>query len=279
MSKGLPITKLSATGNDFLLIDHLNEESRQAWSNIWAQVPRKDLVERLCDRHEGLGADGLVVLNSDSEADFCWDFYNSDGGSVEMCGNAARAVSLYYATNYNKNYLSFKTKAGVVNATVNSANRITVTLPKIAEVQWDQTVAGIGLDFIRPGVPHAVVRMPSMDDLHTLRKIALQLKADSRFIKEGVNVTYVELLGPNQIRSVTYERGVEDFTLACGTGAIAGAFSVLPKQDSYKTSPSIEVHVPGGTLQVQWTDDLPYLSGPAKIIADMYWLETTENFK
>jgi diaminopimelate epimerase len=280
MSKGLPLTKLSATGNDFLLVDFINEAGRELWSKIWASVPKKTLVERLCDRHEGLGADGLVVLNSDPNTDFQWEFFNSDGGEAEMCGNAARAVSLYYASHYNKNYLEFRTRVGTVKAWVKSPSQITVALPKIAEVQWDQVVAGIKLDFIRPGVPHAVVRLPSLANSSELRQTALNLKADPRFRQEGVNVTYVELQGPGEIRSVTYERGVENFTLACGTGAIAAAFSVLPKEDtSQKKSSSVSVRVPGGDLHVQWVDEHPHLTGPAKIIANIEWLEPTENIK
>src|SRR4051812_43611764 len=96
MTSRFPIYKVSATGNDFLLIDLLDQDMQKRWQSEFAHKPRPVLVRAWCDRHEGLGADGLVVLEPDSAFDFAWDFYNNDGGSAEMCGNAARAVSLYF---------------------------------------------------------------------------------------------------------------------------------------------------------------------------------------
>lgn len=259
-----PLIKVSATGNDFLLADLLSDERRQQWTRDWQKTPRAELTRRWCDRHESLGADGVVILEADPSADFKWDFYNSDGGSAEMCGNAARAVGLYVQQTTGKSELRFLTKAGVVNARVFSAEKIEVELPAVAESQWAQsTQFKLAFDFVRAGVPHAVVRVADISEREALRKIAAGVKNEYRFRDKGVNVTFVlaEASEARRVDSVTFERGVEDFTLACGTGAIAAAYTVLRGEENKE----IEVQVPGGLLSVIWKNGRPRLTGPAKI--------------
>jgi diaminopimelate epimerase len=269
-----PLIKVSATGNDFLLIDLLTAPNRQKWEEDFGKIKRADLVKKWCDRHEGLGADGLVFLESDTSLAFAWDFYNSDGGSAEMCGNAARAVSLYFFNAHKKSDLIFRSKVGEVHAIVRSADDIEVTLPKIAESDWNQLINWQGsgsdsqlhFDFVRAGVPHAVIKVPTLQDRDSLKALAFTVKAEARFQKEGVNVTFVHALAQSQVESVTYERGVEGFTRACGTGAIAAAYSLLQGEENRE----IEVRVPGGTLFVIWKSERPHLRGPAQMIAEMH---------
>jgi diaminopimelate epimerase len=267
---GLPIYKLSATGNDFLLIDLMGAKNRNLWKKEWSKKPRAALVREWCHRQEGLGADGMVFLEKDKEHDFAWDFYNSDGSHAEMCGNAARAVSLYAGGALKKKKLNFRTVVGTVLATVSSEKSIEVRLPKVAENQWNQLIewkgAKLNYDFVRAGVPHAVVRVPNLDERQQLREFALEIKRQPSFLKEGTNVTFVRLLSNHKVGSLTFERGVEDFTLSCGTGAVASAHSVLRGEEGQ----SVEVQVPGGTLSVVWKDGYPYLKGPAKIVAEMH---------
>jgi len=264
-----PIYKVYATGNYFLLIDLLTPELQEVWKGEWQSHKRADLVRLWCDRHDGLGADGLVILEPQTGFDFAWDFYNSDGGSAEMCGNATRAVSLYFQQTYGKMQVRFQSSVGAVEATVHSPDKITVQLPKILETYWKlKTNAQTEFDLIRPGVPHAVVRVPSIADSDHLIELAAEIKSEPRFQAQGVNVTFVELKSQDQIRSVTFERGVEDFTLACGTGAIAAAHSVV--HDSGKP---LDVSVPGGLLRVEWSQHHPVLIGPAKIVAQMQWIQ------
>lgn len=259
------IVKVSATGNDFLLVDLLDTHLLAAWKSELAQRSRGELARTWCDRHESLGADGLVILEADPQHDFAWDFYNSDGGSAEMCGNAARAVSLYVNKKYGKSKLSFKTRVGVVTATVHSEKDIEVILPAVKEAEWNQSAQEVKFDFIRPGVPHAVVRVHQLKPIEELRATALKIKATPRFLKEGVNVTFVHPLSETSAESVTFERGVENFTLACGTGAIAAAFSLVRGEEG-KT---LEIQVPGGRLRVVWKNHQPHLRGPAKVVAEM----------
>jgi diaminopimelate epimerase len=266
----LPILKLTATGNDFLLVDLRKAAVAKTWKSEWAKRPRAHWVKLWCHRQEGLGADGMVFLEKDKDADFKWDFYNSDGSSAEMCGNAARAVSLYASDGGKNKKLNFNTRVGIVEATVKSAATIEVRLPKIAEGKWNQVVSWKGTqmyyDFVRAGVPHVVVRVPNLDERSSLRDFALEIKRQPSFLKEGTNVTFVRLVSNAKVESVTFERGVEDFTLSCGTGAVASAHSVLRGEENSE----VEVQVPGGTLSVVWRDGYPYLKGPARIVAEMH---------
>lgn len=260
-----PIIKVSATGNDFLLVDLTDAKLLHAWQGEFGMFPRSDLAKKWCDRHNGLGADGLVILESDPELDFHWDFYNSDGGNAEMCGNAARAVSLFMSKAYRKSQLIFGTRAGQVEAKVDSSESIDVTLPAIKESEWNKKSPATVYDFIRAGVPHAVVKVPNLTDKAFLRETARALKAEKSFENEGVNVTFVQVLSENHIASITFERGVEDFTLACGTGAVAAAYSLAKGEDDRE----LEVQVPGGQLFVVWKNGRPHLRGPAKVLAEM----------
>lgn len=268
----LPITKMSATGNDFLLVDLRDPKLKTIWKKDWAKKNRRKLVKEWCDRFEGMGADGFVFLEKgDKNHDFAWDFYNSDGSSAEMCGNAARAVSLFAHEKFaKKKELKFKSKIGTVHAKILSSSLVEVRLPQIKENQWNQVLHWKGVatnfDFVRAGVPHAVVRVPNLDDRGHLREFALEIKRQSSFLKDGTNVTFVKLIDTNKIESVTFERGVEDFTLSCGTGAIASAHSVLRGEENQP----VEVQVPGGRLTVVWKDGAPHLRGPARIVAEMY---------
>lgn len=270
MPSKFPIFKVSATGNDFLLVDLLDAEKKQLWLAEFHGRSRRELTRAWCDRHEGLGADGLVFLESDGTLDFAWDFYNSDGGSAEMCGNAARAVSLYVAKKSGKNKLKFRSQVGEVEASIHAPDDIEVTLPPIAEAQWKQKETGAPVfDFVRAGVPHAVVLASANAGYPELKIEALKVKALERFKKDGVNVTFVYPLNPGRIGSVTFERGVEDFTRACGTGAVAAAFSVVRGEEGKP----VEVQVPGGRLSVVWNGGRPHLRGPAKIVAEMRVIE------
>lgn len=266
----LPIYKVSATGNDFLLIDLLEPSFSQAWQQGFASAKRSELVSRWCDRQEALGADGMVILETDPQLDFKWDFYNSDGGNAEMCGNAARAVCLYVNKKYGKSNIRFNTRAGEVSAVVRSSEDIEVTLPAVKEAQLDQFGDDLAFDFVRPGVPHAVVKVEiASGPLTQLRGTALKIKSLPQFQKAGVNVTFVRPIAEGKAESVTFERGVEGFTRACGTGAIAAAYSLLRGEENRE----YEIQVPGGRLSVILKNGRPHLRGPAKLVAEIHFVE------
>lgn len=270
----LKVFKVSATGNDFLLVDLRSSAIARLWKSEWAKKPRAHWVKEWCHRFEGIGADGMVFLEKNLEkkkqANFAWDFYNSDGSGAEMCGNAARAVSFYVSQTTKLKKFGFKTRVGIVEAKVKSQSDIQVRLPKILEEKWTQALdfkgAQMNYDFVRAGVPHAIIRVPNMNDRAKLREIAFAIKSLPQFLQAGTNVTFVREINKASIHSVTFERGVEDFTLSCGTGAVAAAYSVLRGEEDTE----IEVQVPGGTLSVVWKDGSPHLKGPAKIVAELH---------
>lgn len=260
MDMQVRLFKVTATGNDFIVIDLLDGGLVNN---------RPEMVRQWCNRHNGIGADGAVFLEKHPSHDFAWDFYNSDGSAAEMCGNAARAVSLYVYQRSGKTALSFLTRTGVVSAEVRSRDDIEVALAPIAEEQWNQWGENLNFDFVRAGVPHAILRVPDVADREALRTLALEVKRDERFRATGTNVTFVTVKQPTVIESVTFERGVEDFTLACGTGAVAAAHALLRGEEQRP----IEVRVPGGTLFVIWKQGRPYLRGPARVVAEIRWLD------
>lgn len=266
----MPIVKATATGNDFLILDATDTPWRE-------RNARAQWVVRWCDRHEGLGADGAVFLEPSNTADmdFSWDFFNSDGSPAEMCGNAARAVAAYWYSKVARRDFRFLTPAGPVGARVISAQAIEVTLSPVGYEAWDLEVpppsggrTEIRYQFVHTGVPHAVVAVSDLSDRDQLRKLALPIKAAPRFRDTGTNVTFVRPLGPGTVESVTFERGVEDFTRSCGTGAVAAAHVVSRGQAN---PPDVEVRVPGGRLRVLWKDGKPTLIGPARLVAEIHW--------
>jgi len=196
------VTKYNASGNDFVIF-HDNQKRK-----------RDELAKLLCDRHKGVGADGMVVLVPHPEYDFEWEFYNSDGSEASMCGNATRAVS-HYAIEHGisiNNRSEFLTGAGVITTEVNGLYVITDMLePKILErdIQRD----GLTWWLIDTGVPHLVAEVENLDnfDLEMARRLREEFDAN-------VNIYTIE---NDELRLRTYERGVEDETLACGTGMMA----------------------------------------------------------
>lgn len=259
-----PLIKAEATGNDFLIVDLQRTKAGELWTQEFGSLPRSEWVKKLCDRHLGLGADGVVFLEAHEGFDFAWDFYNSDGGSAEMCGNAARAVSLYYYRGSGKSEMRFQTRVGAVHARVPNIDSIEVELPPIREERW-----GEEFDFVNSGVPHVLIRSADVKDLGVMREQALTIKRRPEFIQSGTNVTFLKPISTTQVESVTFERGVEDFTLACGTGAIAAAHSVLRGREGQKLS----VEVPGGCLTVLFKDGRPHLIGPARLVGQMHWIK------
>jgi len=253
--------KVCGTGNDFLVVNHLQTPAEP--------LPSGEEISRLCHRHQGFGADGLVVLKPHSQYAFEWVFFNSDGSPAEMCGNAARAVSRYYAALTKKAQFDFLTHKGAVHASVENpgdlSGDVLVKLPLWSKYESGKSFPGGNFDFVNSGVPHAVLSVERLTDLEALKKTALQIKALPEFAKSGVNVTFkAPSLEAGKIHSVTFERGVENFTLACGTGAIAAAVA-----ESKAVTPfELIVQVPGGVLWVSSHGKDVLLKGEGRIIGE-----------
>lgn len=240
---------MQATGNDFLILDG---------TECSAPAPslRPQMAQTHCQRTFGFGADGFLVLEKKADQ-VHWDFYNSDGSSANMCGNAARTVALLLMNKYKSDSIDFVTKVGKVFARRVESQEI--------EVQFEiPSVESKPLSFhsavlIDTGVPHVVVRVENLQDMHNLRETGLEIK--SKYSDNGMNVTFYVSKSPNKIESTTFERGVEDFTLSCGTGALAAARIHLKQKDG-----QCEVTVPGGKLNVAFQKSRATLRGPAQSI-------------
>jgi diaminopimelate epimerase len=213
----LRFSKMNGAGNDFVLIDNRLGDLQLA----------SDQIMKICDRHRGVGADGVLVLErATNGADFRMRYYNADGGEAEMCGNGARCFARYASRVAGpKEELSFETPAGVIGATLQGELvRLEMSEPKdlrlgITIPLPDRQVAA---HFVNSGVPHVVV---PVDDLAKVdvRGLGSAIRRHDLFAPKGANANFLKERGERQIAIRTYERGVEDETLACGTGVVASA--------------------------------------------------------
>jgi diaminopimelate epimerase len=224
----MKISKYSANGNDFVIF-HAD-----------TRADRSELAKILCHRQDGVGADGLIVVVPHSDYDFEWEFYNSDGSHADMCGNGSRACAHYaFVNNLAPRSMSFLTGAGVINAVVedgddNSGMVLSeLTPPKILETSIDFHDKSWWL--LNTGVPHLVSFTDDIGafDIQEARELRYKYNAN-------VNIAYVD--GDN-LRVRTYERGVEDETLACGTGMAACFYRAFKEN---KIGEAIEVYPKSG---------------------------------
>lgn len=266
------ISKLSGTGNDFLLVGLNNETSLQSWRGIVGERTPAEVARRLCDRHRGIGADGLLLLKNQADFDFAWEFYNQDGSTAEMCGNAARCAGLWSARQKGEwRKFRFSTPSGPIEVEREASGLIAVTMSEleILNATLELNLPGKKKTgaFLNSGVPHYVLEEKSLSLSEPLRSQARFIRSHPKVGRNGTNVTYFQRAGAREIKAATFERGVEDFTLACGTGAVAAAAVAFPDL-STKANSRITVHVPGGDLIVVLGSATPRLVGPAHWIAD-----------
>jgi len=255
---------MNGAGNDFVLIDNRARKIKLS----------RDQVVRLCDRHRGVGADGAVLLvpSVSDQADWAWEFYNSDGSPGAMCGNGARCFSRFVQklTGLTRGF-SFETEAGVITATF-QRDDVTVSLTRPKDLRLNEQVAlSIGtqtIHSVNTGVPHAVLFVPDTDRV-MVQQLGSEIRHHAHFSPKGANVNLVQRLGPNHIRVRTFERGVEGETLACGTGVTAAA--LVSARLHGLTSP-VKVQVQGGErLEVSFRENRGefadvQLTGPAEFV-------------
>ncbi len=229
-------TKTVASGNDFVVIDELAN---------WPIHRLKRLARKICDRKYGAGADGLLILEKSKAADIKMRIFNADGSEAQMCGNGARCTALYIG----RRRVAIETKAGIIESEVNADNvRIKLTDPKDMKLDMPIRVNNrtLHVNFINTGVPHAVIFAEGLDKID-VANLGNRIRYHKSFAPCGTNVDFAEVLNNNTIKVRTYERGVEDETLACGTGAVASALitSYELRVTSYR---NINVHTQGGEI-------------------------------
>jgi diaminopimelate epimerase len=260
---------MNGAGNDFVLIDNrLRQMELQP-----AQIVR------LCDRHKGVGADGVIILVpcTSGKADWAWDFYNSDGSSAEMCGNGARCFARFVRRlTGGDGPISFETRAGVITARFKGdkvaadlrlhsghagrtevprpqGDDVTVNLTPPKDLRLRQQVPlalGVAkISSLDTGVPHAVLFVPDADKA-MVTLLGAEIRNHPHFAPKGTNVNFVQVLGPGRIRVRTYERGVEGETLACGTGVTASAL-ITAELRAYPSPVQVQVQS-GDMLEISF---------------------------
>ncbi len=276
--------KMTGTGNDFILIDN-----RQ---RIIDADQCGEFVRRVCRHKLSVGADGVILIENDPQADFKWRFFNADASEAEMCGNGARCAARFaYLTGIvDRTIMSFRTLAGIIKAEVSGTTvKVQVTAPHSLQTDIGLEVEGklFDLAFINTGVPHVVCFAADPQELEStdVCRWGRLLRFHNRFQPAGTNANFVWVNDAHRVSVRTYERGVEGETLACGTGAIASALVaaakgrvVSPVEVRTRGGESLMVHfdaVRAGEHRDQMQFREVYLEGEARVAyeADL-WDET-----
>ncbi len=238
----LSFSKFSGSGNDFVIID----DREGAAEGLGLPLP--ELVRRLCRRRFSVGADGLILIARDPEVDFAWRFFNADGSEVEMCGNGGRCAARFaYLKGIAGPRMAFRTLAGVMRAEVLEGERVKLEVGRPRDIELDFELAVVGrllkASRLNTGVPHVVVEVEDLEGCDVVG-LGRAIRYHERFAPAGTNANFiVPAAGGLDIR--TYERGVEDETLACGTGSIAAALTCALKG---LTASPVPVRTRGGEL-------------------------------
>ncbi len=260
----LPFMKMSGSGNDFILID--NRKSRIDTMEM------QDFARHVCRRKFSVGADGLILIEEAENVHFRWRFFNADGSEAEMCGNGARCAARFaYMNGIAPARMCFETVAGVVEAQVADLD-VSVKMPPPKDFQIDRTIEVNGVELVvhsvDTGVPHAVIFTEDINGIDVC-SIGSAIRHHELFKPAGSNVNFVGL-EKEGISVRTYERGVEDETMACGTGAVASA--LLAALDEKVQSPVQVVTSGGEILSISFdlaagpSAEKVYLKGAAHLI-------------
>ena len=223
--EGFKFYKMSGHGNDFIIVDN-----RSTWVNEDEMV---SMTKALCRRRLSIGADGMIFIQNGAEAvDFSWRFYNADGSEAEMCGNGARCAALFaHMHGIAPEKMSFETLAGVIRAEVfEESVRIETTPPHGLELDHELDLNGerLTLSSLDTGVPHTVLFIKDAETAPVFEQ-GRAIRYHEYFQPDGTNVNFAQVLDSGTIVNRTYERGVEDETLACGTGCVAAALLAAEK--------------------------------------------------
>ena len=227
---------MSGAGNDFMVIDARG-----------LTLDFSSLAKDLCAK---TGADGFMAVDTAEDADFRLHFYNSDGSRGEMCGNGSRCICRFaYDNGIANDTMTVRTDAGMIYGWRLGENRYRVKLnnPGILDLHRRENAAYVELGV--PGIPHAVVELPELDfnQKEPLRQQAVALRHDPAFPK-GANINFYTQLSDGHVRVLTYERGVEDYTLACGTGC--GSIATVLYSTGRLPGGRLTAHNEGGILTV-----------------------------
>lgn len=250
----LQFFKYQGTGNDFVMIDNrLNTFPKTT-----------ELIKKLCDRRFGIGGDGLILLENDSDTDFKMVYYNSDGNESSMCGNGGRClVAFAKKLQIFETETSFIAVDGLHFATVNNDETISLQMKNVDEIKVEDEYV-----FMNTGSPHHVVMVDEVKNVN-VKEMGAQIRYSDLYGKQGSNVNFVEQINPDTFTVRTYERGVEDETLSCGTGVTAVAIAMFVKGKTERKE--VNLNVEGGSLKVKFQGENEnftnvFLIGPATLV-------------
>jgi diaminopimelate epimerase len=247
--------KYEGTGNDFVMIDN---------RDLFFPKEQHELVKQLCDRRFGIGGDGLILLENDIDSDFKMVYYNSDGNASSMCGNGGRClVAFAKSLHIIKNKAVFSAVDGIHHATIIDHDIVTLQMNDVSDIDIQP-----GYVFLNTGSPHHVTLVDDLSKV-AVKTLGSQIRYGALYGEKGSNVNFVKQTGDDTFAIRTYERGVEDETLSCGTGATAVAIAMHALGKT--TAKEITIHVEGGTLEVSFTKEEEIykdvcLKGPATFV-------------
>jgi len=248
--------KYQATGNDFIMIDNRNKSVQLSKEQVYA----------LCDRHLGIGADGLILLSPDDDSDFYMTYFNSDGNESTMCGNGGRCITAFASM------LKLIGKAARFNA-IDGLHQSTIAYQsnknmhiRLKMTDVDKIIKTENSFTLNTGSPHWVTFAEKIGLLDMVKE-GREIRYSSSYVQEGINVNYAEI-HDDFLFIRTYERGVEEETLSCGTGVTASA---LVYSFEYHAASPVKIKTKGGDLKVSFTEaggsyQNIWLEGPAKSV-------------
>lgn len=251
----LKFTKMTGSGNDFIIIDNRDNKIRDY---------NTEFIKKVCTRSLSVGADGIIFIENSKQADFKWSFFNSDGSVAEMCGNGSRCVAKYaYLNGIAGKKMRFETLAGIISAEIKDDEYVKVQLTDPFDEKFNITVDNFELSYVNTGVPHAVIKTNKLEDAD-LQIVGSTIRFHSFFAPAGTNVDLYEIIGDNTVKMRTYERGVEGETFACGTGAAAVAM-VAARNDKVKSPVSV-VTKSSEILKIYLEESHIFLEGKARFV-------------
>jgi len=266
----IKITLMSGTANSFAITNFMSEDSALNLHTSFDVSSLSLLAKKFC---ELTNVDGFIILteSNNKNCDYKWIFLNRDGSPAEMCGNAARCVGhLTFKNHISGQEHTFESTAGEISVFVESKDKVTVGMTPIQNINknlnYKHKDLNLSYTHLNTGVPHCVIQIDNMDSLNNYKDFAKALRNDTNLYPNGTNVTCYATNDNKNIESASFERGVEDFTKACGTGAVAAAF--CHRQNNSENL--INVTMPGGSVSVDFSNDTPKLIGPIEYNSTLF---------
>ena len=246
--------KYQGTGNDFVMIDNRLETFPKS----------TELIKKLCDRRFGIGGDGLILLEKDLATDFKMVYYNSDGNESSMCGNGGRClVAFAKKLQVFERETTFTAIDGLHFATINNDGTVSLQMKNVDEIKVEDEYV-----FMNTGSPHHVLLVNDVKNIN-VKEAGAQIRYSDLYGNEGSNVNFVQQINQDTFTVRTYERGVEDETLSCGTGVTAVAIAMFVKGKTERKE--VNLNVEGGILKVKFETNKTtftnvFLIGPATLV-------------